>query len=176
MRFFKFLLCMVGLVFVFSLGGCATAARPDAMTVKLDTGTAVSARLKGAVALGQVSGGESTNPLWISQVDNDGFKKAFEASLTSYGYLATNPASAKYTVAAKLLKLDQPMFGLTLDVKSNVVYELSGAGASKSYPVNATGSATFSDAPLAFERLRLSNERAILENIREFLKQLALFQ
>lgn len=79
-------------------------------------------------------------------------------------------------MSAKLFKLDQPMFGLTLDVKSNVIYELNGAGATKAYPVNATGSATFSDAPLAFERLRLSNERSILESIREFLKQLAALQ
>ena len=78
-------------------------------------------------------------------------------------------------LSAKLFKLDQPMFGLTLDVKSNVIYEVAGQGVTKSYPVNSTGTATFSDAAIAVQRLRLSNERSILENIREFLKQLAGF-
>jgi hypothetical protein len=175
MSFLKYLLATACMAVVFTLGGCASPALPEAMTVKLDSGAAVNPRLKGAVALGQVSGGEATNPLWVSQVDNDSFRKAFEASLASYGYLAPDAASAKYSVSAKLFKLDQPMFGLTLDVKSNVVYEVAGQGVTKSYPVNSTGTATFSDAAVAVQRLRLSNERSILENIREFLKQLASF-
>jgi hypothetical protein len=35
---------------------------------------------------------------------------------------------------------------MTLDVQSNILYELKGAGATKSYSVDAIGSAGFSDA------------------------------
>lgn len=68
------------------------------------------------------------------------------------------------------------MFGLTFDVKSNIVYKLESTDPttsySKSIPVNATGTATTSDAFVAIERLRIANERSILENIKALLKQL----
>ncbi|MGH8848658.1 MAG: hypothetical protein ACREXQ_15650, partial [Polaromonas sp.] len=96
-------------------------------------------------------------------------------SLAVSGYLATDPAKADYAVSANLATLDQPLLGFTLDVKSNVAYQLTGPGVSRSYPVNATGSATVSDAFVAVERLRISNERSVLENIKEFINQLAKF-
>lgn len=57
MRFFRYLMLTAGMAVVFGLGGCASPAKPEAMTVKLDAGAPVNARLKGAIALGQVTGG-----------------------------------------------------------------------------------------------------------------------
>lgn len=176
MRFLKYACAVAGAVVVLQLTGCATSATPQAMTIKPGTTATVNPKLKGALKLGDITGGKETSPLWKSEVDNAGFKKALQDSLAISGYLAADPAQAKYAVSANLTELDQPMFGFTFDVKSNVTYQLTGPGVSRSYPVKTTGTATVSDAFVAVERLRLSNERSILENIKEFINQLANFK
>lgn len=175
MKFLRLAFAAAGTVLVLQLAGCATSASPQAMTVKAGTTAPANAKLKGAIKLGEVTGGKETNPMWTSQVDAAGFRKALEDSLSVSGYLAADPAKATHAVSAKLAELDQPLMGFTLDVKSNVAYQLTGPGVSKTYPINAVGSATVSDAFVAVERLRISNERSILENIRQFLSQLASF-
>ncbi|MDD5248027.1 MAG: hypothetical protein PHY45_03525 [Rhodocyclaceae bacterium] len=158
---------------VAALQGCATPATSQGMTVSSSMVGRTNDDLKHAIRIDGVNGGKNTNPLWTSQVGADGFKQALEGSLGNAGYLATSPDQAKYSLTANLLQLDQPLVGLTLDVASNVQYELTGSGMDKSIPIAATGSAGFSDAALAFERLRIANERSILENIKGLLKELA---
>lgn len=175
MKLLKLAFAAAGAVLVLHLAGCATSASPQAMTVKAGAAAPAHPKLKGAIKLGEITGGKETNPMWTSQVDTAGFRKALEDSLANSGYLAADPAKATHAVSAKLAELDQPLMGFTLNVKSNVAYQLTGPGVSKTYPVNAVGSATVSDAFAAVERLRLSNERSILENIREFLNQLGKF-
>jgi hypothetical protein len=158
------------------LAGCATPATSQAMTVKPGTTAAVNPKLKGSIAVADVKGGKETNPLWTSQVDAAGFRKALNDSLAIAGYLAPDPATAKYKVNADLRSLEQPLVGFTLDVKSDVKYELSGAAAPRAYEIKATGSANTSDAFVAIERLRIANERSVLENIKEFINRLASFE
>lgn len=158
-----------------NLAGCATPATSQAMTVKPGTMAPANPRLKGQVAIAEVKGGKETNPMWTSQVDAPGFRKALNDSLAIAGYLATDPNAAKYKVSADLLSLDQPLFGFTFDVKSKVKYQVTGSGAPRSYDVQATGTASTSDAFVGVERLRIANERSILENIKEFMNRLAAF-
>lgn len=169
----RFAAAAAALVALLNLGGCATPATSQAMTVKPGAMAPANPRLKGQVAIAEVKGGKDTNPLWTSQVDANGFRKALNDSLAIAGYLATDPNTAKYKVSADLVSLDQPMFGLTYDVKSNVKYQVTGAAAPRSYDVQATGTAGTSDAFVGFERLRIANERSILENIKEFMNRLA---
>jgi len=158
------------------LAGCATSATHQAMTVQPQAAAVVNPKLKSAIRVDAVTGGKDTNPLWTSQVDDAGFKKALEDSLAIAGYLATgNNANAPYTLSAELKELDQPLLGFTFDVKSSVVYKLSGNGSTKDYPVTATGTATVSDAFVAIERLRIANEKSIQENIKVLLKELEHF-
>lgn len=157
------------------LTGCATPATSQAMTVQPQATAVVNPKLKGSIRVDAVTGGKDTSPLWTSQVDNEGFKKALEDSLAIAGYLSLGKAGAPYTLSADLKELDQPLFGLTFDVKSLVVYKLSGNGSTKEYPVNVKGTATTSDAFIAIERLRIANERSIQENIKALLKELERF-
>jgi uncharacterized lipoprotein YajG len=170
-------LLLLGLVMAttLNLSGCATPATSQAMTVQPATTAPVNPILKGSIKLGEVTGGKDTNPMWTSQVDNASFKKALNDSLAISGYLASGPEKAKYEVTANLAELDQPLFGLTFDVRSNVSYQLSGEGTVRTYPVNVTGTATTSDAFIAIERLRIANERSVMENIKAFINELAKF-
>jgi hypothetical protein len=158
------------------LAGCATPATSQAMTVKPGVATApVNPKLKSSIAIADVKGGKDTNPLWTSQVDAAGFRKALTDSLAIAGYLAPEGTPAKYKISADLKSLDQPLVGFTLNVKSNVHYEVIGAGAPRPIDVQATGTASTSDAFVGFERLRLANERSIMENIKEFISRLSSF-
>lgn len=173
MRYLKLLGAAAGLAVLLNLGGCATSATSQAMTVKPGTTAPVNPKLKGAVAVGDVAGGKDTNPMWTSQVDNAGFKKALQDSLAISGYLAPDASKARYSVSANLVSLEQPLFGLTFEVKSDVNYQVSGPGGAKAIPVKATGAAGVSDAFVGVERLRIANERSVLENIKSFIDQLA---
>lgn len=158
------------------LSGCATPVNRQAMTVPADAAMPpANPALKGALAVRGVAGGKETNPMWTSQVDDASFRDALSDSLKNAGYLAPAGSQGQYAVSAELQNLDQPMFGLTMEVKSNVLYKIEGAGKSKSIPVTAVGSASPSDAFYGPARLALANERSILENLREFIRQLKDF-
>jgi uncharacterized lipoprotein YajG len=164
---------LTSLFLVALLVGCATPATQQAMSISAqDVGTTVNPQFKGQLAIGSVTGGKDTNPLWSSQVDSQSFKGALDKSISVAGYQAASGTSGKYRVDAVLQDLDQPFMGFTLDVVSKVVYTVSGDGKQKQFPVSATGSASTSDAFVAIERLRIANERSIKENIKQFIQSL----
>jgi hypothetical protein len=163
---------LLAISLVLAITGCATPANRHAMTVPYgETIAKPSEKLKGQVFVRHVLGGEETNPLWKSKVDNATFKSALEASLDNAGY-KSDSSSAKYVLDATLQDLQQPAIGLTFDVQSFVSYTVTNEGSTKSMPINAVGSATFSDAPLGMERMKMANERAIKENIKAMINKL----
>jgi len=159
------------LALAFMVTACASGAKPQNMAVQPGPGITDKTALKQAVAVGNVSGGSETNPMWMSKVDGPSFKAAFEQSLANMGYKAVGNKKPKYIVDAELKSLDQPLMGFTMDVQSSVLYTVDKGGAKQSYPVTATGSASPSDAFLGVERLRIANERSIQANIKAFLNQ-----
>jgi len=171
----RLLLAVAVLAMPLLFGGCATPANSLAMTVSSTDAGMPNPALRSALKVVDVTGGKDTNPLWTSQVDSATFRKSLEDSLANSGYLAVGGAPARYDLSAELVNLDQDMFGFTLDVRSKVNYRIVGQGVDKRYPVDATGSATTADAMYGPTRLRIANERSILENIKAFLRQLATF-
>ena len=167
----KFVFILAILLF---LSGCATPANKQAMTIsKFEENVIVNPNLKGKFFVRNVSGGKDTNPLWTSQVGTADFKSALDQSLEEVGYKAENQEAATYFIDAELKELDQPIFGLTFDVHSNVFYVVDGNGTKKSVPISATGEATVKDAFIAIERLRIANEKSIRENIKAFINSLS---
>lgn len=120
-----------------------------------------------------VSGGEKTNALWVSKVDNDGFRSALNSSLTSAG-LGAAPDSCPYPIDVNLLGLSQPSLGFDMTVTAHVnckVYD------SKAQPVlletiDSPFTATVSDAFIGVKRLQLANEGAIRTIIQTFFDKL----
>ena len=95
---------------VIQLTGCATPASIEGMTV---TGTAVTTApanfaLKNSVLIDTVSGGESTNPLWTSEVGGEEFRAALEESLNVGQLLAPSDPEALYLLRATLLLCSSP--------------------------------------------------------------------
>jgi hypothetical protein len=163
------------LLLMLALGACASGAVPGAMVppISPDTVLASGSQLQRAVGVGTVDGGRETNPLLTSQVSSEAFAQALRQSLATHAMLATG--SGIYRLDASLSDLSQPLAGFNMEVKARVQYRLTrlsdGALVWEREIANAF-TADFSSAYYGVERLRLANEGAIRENIRQFLAAL----
>jgi hypothetical protein len=105
-------------------------------------------------------------------VANEPFKAALESTLAFNGYLAQS-GTPKFYLDAEIQNLDQPIMRLDFDVVADVTYKVSGgAGAPAVYPIKAKGTATFSDSVIGVDRIRIANESAMRENLKQFLEAL----
>jgi len=167
MRYGKILI--VPAVFAPLLAACAT---PGGMTVSSGAIANPVAKYRNAIAVRSVSGGQVMNVLTVPGVANEPFKAALESTLAFNGYLAQS-TTPKFYLDAEIQNLDQPIMGLDYDVVADVTYKVSGgAGSPAVYPIKAKGSATFSDSPIGIDRIRIANERAMRENLKQFLEAL----
>ena len=157
------------------LSACAMEANRGAMTAALapDQITADITAIKSSIHVGTISGGETTNPLWTSQVSDVNFKAALEDSLALA--VLKGDDTAPYVLNAKLVSLHQPFAGFDMTVTSTVDYTLQPVGGGKPLldeTVVTPYTAAFGDALVAAERLRLANEGAMRENIKEIIARL----
>jgi hypothetical protein len=160
----KFGKCVVALAAALMLASCATQ---QAMRVDAGAIANPSPKYRSAMTVRNVTGGAAMNVLTMPGVQDAPLKAALEDSLRANGYLAAG--TPKYFIDAQINNLQQPLIGLEYDVVADVTYTVSGGGASRTYPIKAKGKATFSDSPMGADRLRIANERAMQENIKQFL-------
>tara|TARA_R110002110_G_scaffold106707_5_gene267362 strand:- start:2461 stop:3021 length:561 start_codon:yes stop_codon:yes gene_type:complete len=169
----KIVFAIVALATLFA---CASPAEMQNMVVQDTSLTApATSPLAGNLMISEVRGGEATNPLWTSEVDNESFRGALQQSLLSTGYLSADPAKATFSVEAELSDLDQPLFGLDLTVRSLIRYRIKNQSTIDIWfdePVVVSYTATFGDAVIAIKRLRLANEGSIRSNIESFLRKI----
>ena len=159
-----------------NVSGCASGARSTEMVVKSSIApTEAGQPGYKSFRVAGTQGGSGTNPLWMSNVSNEDFKTALEASLKATNYLADEPGQATAEVTASMMDLKRPMVGLDLSVTAQVRYsatEVNGGAIVFDYVVAATGTAKMSEAFMAVERLKLANEAAIRANIEAFILRL----
>ncbi|MBA2587751.1 MAG: hypothetical protein H0U98_03905 [Alphaproteobacteria bacterium] len=164
---------LIIVVLALGLGGCAQGARVDQMAAMPTTALPATSELQHAIQLNSVTGGTTTNPLWMSKVGNPEFQAALASSLGSAGLLANG--EGRYRLDAKLEALRQPMMGFDLTVHTQVHYTLTDTKLSKpvfDHQIDSDFTATVGDAFMAVERLRLANEGSIKQNIRTFMDQM----
>lgn len=171
-------LAALSVVAAVGIGGCAAPARVEQMSISASdvSNIATPPELRSNVAIHDVTGGKETNPMWMSNVGSAEFEQALEASLRAGGMLAPSRAAGKYMLTAHLEKLDQPAFGVNFTVTATVQYTLSERATGKDVfirKVTTPYTASFGDAVLGVERLKLANEGAIRANIAKFLEDMA---
>jgi hypothetical protein len=163
---------LVGLTI--GVSACATPSETGRMSVAapLDQPSFPSA-LQHTVCIRTVTGGETTNPLWVSKVDSKDFETALSVSMESAGLIAP-PGACKYSLDVNLLGLSQPGFGLDMEVTSHVNYKIFDAAAQPILleTISAPFTATFSDSPIGFVRIKRANEGSIRASISQFLAKL----
>jgi hypothetical protein len=156
------------------VANCAQPARTNAMVVDVSDSTILQpgSPLKNSIAVAGVTGGEETNPLWTSEVDNANFQEALTLSLQQHTMHTTDVGGMQLTVTMQ--KVDQPLIGFDLEVTSTVRYVLQ-------HPQNGivfdevivyAHTQDFSSSFLAVKRLQLANEGAIRNNIGAFIQKL----
>lgn len=177
-RILRHVRAVLALAMLALVAACAQPARVSQMAVSdnvLAPVVSTNPGLQNSTTVASVIGGKETNPMWTSQVNNPEFKEALERSLEFNGVLAPTPDKASYDVTVTLSELSQPLLGFDLTVTSVVNYRVtrhSDGGEVLIQKVTKPFTADFSSSLVAVERLRLANEGAIRENIREFLTHL----
>jgi hypothetical protein len=155
------------------LGGCATAAKPEAMVAEP---VAIAHTSSSDVSV-VVSGGKATSTTGASQISDDGFAQALSDSITKSGlFKAVAPSGGRYRLAAFIGKVDQPMLGLSMTVKMEVSYTLTDTKSGKtvwSKNVASEHTAKVSDAFAGVARLRMANEGAAKANIQEAITEIS---
>lgn len=155
------------------LAACATPADPQRMVITQAPIGGFPAKLQHAMCVRKVSGGEATNPLWVSEVDDAGFSEALTNSLSSLGLLGAE-GSCRYFVDVDLLGLSQPAAGFAMEVTSHANYKVYDAGGKAALfaTINAAYTAEFSENVVGSFRLKRANEGAIRASITQFLDRL----
>lgn len=160
------------------LAGCASPARIEQMQVDTSLAqrtAAASSPLAGKVAVKDVTGGSSTNPLWVSKISSSDFERALESSLKAAGLLAAVRPAGPFQLTADLIAVDQPFAGLDMTVTVTVTYRLVDRASGRTTyeeTIATPHTATVSDAFLGMERLRLANEGAMRANISRLIERL----
>jgi hypothetical protein len=160
------------------LAACASNADPSAMTVTAEPVASAAVtpfpqKFQHAMCVRNVTGGEETNPMWASKVNDAGFHSALDGSLNGAG-LSSGSTSCSFPIDANLLGLSQPSMGFDMTVTSHVnykVYDASGQPVVLA-TIDAPFTAKMSDAFAGVKRLRLANEGSIRESIRLFFDKL----
>lgn len=175
----RYALLPASLVGVALMAGCASPARMENMQISsADQAYRLAASapqaIKNQVSVHDVTGGKETNPMWVSEVSSSSFRQALESSLRAVGLHA--PGSlGDYRLVAHLETLDKPMIGLDLKVTATINYTLEHRKTGKvvfARTISTPHTATFSDAAIAVERLRMANEGAIRNNISALIGEL----
>ncbi|HEY1837753.1 MAG TPA: hypothetical protein VGG36_08865 [Rhizomicrobium sp.] len=171
----------VAIAMLAGLSACASAADPGAMTVASTpaaTARPFPAPLQHAMCVRAVTGGEETNPLWVSKVDDAGFNTALTSSLEGAGLSAGAGSTCAYPIDVHLLGLSQPGIGFDMTVTSHVnykVYDPSGQPFVLE-TIDAPYTAKLGDAFVGAERLKLANEGSIRTSIQMFFDKLEVSQ
>lgn len=162
-------LALLGLSLGSLLGGCASPARGDHMAVTATPQQRmVITPLRENIAVLDVSGGQAGNRLWASKVGNREFADALALSLRDANLLASAPGAARYTLSARMERLEQPVTGMSLTVTATVSYSLVERATGnellrRTHTVPYT--ASFGDTFGSLDRMRVANEGAVKANI-----------
>lgn len=159
------------------LTGCAMPSQSNSMTIaKMDLPQGMRKKVcqySDNICLGTIEGGSKTYPFWASKVDNKEFKTALEQSLTNVDLY--NSKNARYVLNAKLEKLKQPLLGANMTVTCVSHYQIFDQKSKKMIfdkTVSTPYTAKFTSALLGTERLKLANEGAVKENIKDLMNNL----
>lgn len=85
--------------------------------------TLTDARLRDNVGIGQISGGDATNPLWEADLGNAEFRVILRNAMDSAGLLENAKGEGRYSLAAQLEKIELPV--VALSTKITVRYTLT---------------------------------------------------
>lgn len=157
------------------LSACAEGASAKGMTLTpADLSGPPDPGLANAVGIAEVGGGQETNPMFSSKIDDASFRAALVESLRLAGLLCETE-NAPLVLQARLVRLEQPLLGFDMTVTSVVHYTVRDARTGEALvdeDVAAAHTATLGDAFYGPTRLRLANEGSARRNIAALVARL----
>ncbi len=150
------------------LTGCASASNPGSMAIQ---GYVVPVAIGDSVTV-SVEGGNETSSMGASQIANEDFAEAITLSILTSGVFnqVIKGDASEYMLNVFIVSLDQPVFGGSFTVRMESAWRLlerqSGLAVWERV-INSEHTATMGDALVAATRLRLANEGAAQNGIRQ---------
>ena len=155
-----------------AMSGCAQGSKPDAMVAHV----VAAAHKSDADVSVAVSGGQETSKMGASQISDEAFATALRGSIEDAGlFRKVSAEGARYRLTGFIGKVDQPIMGFSMTVKMEVSYTLKDVQSGTAVWTKNIQSEYTAKASAAFagvERLRLANEGAARENIRQAVMEL----
>jgi len=162
------------LVVLLMCAGCATGAKPEAMTAVLHLPVHQSPSTVAVL----VSGGRDTSAMGVSQISDEDFTTALRQSIEQSRLFARvlTDGSANYQLQAFIVGVNHPYFGGSMAVSMEVDYTLSRTQPKQVVwhkAMTSSYTAPFSAAFVAATRLRLAMEGAARKNIEQAIQDIS---
>jgi hypothetical protein len=129
--------------------------------------------------LSEVIGGEPTDPLKYSTVDNEGLETAISASLNHHGLLSVEGSDPLFELRVALAALIPSGPGFTTSVTAFIRYKLSEISTDTPIyddVIEETSTLSSGDVFLGIERLQRANENAVHATILTFLFEICALE
>jgi hypothetical protein len=154
--------------------GCATGAKPEAMTAVL---TIPVHQSPSTVAV-SVLGGRDTSAMGASQISDEDFATALRQSIEQSKLFArvSDEGTTNYQLQAFITQVNHPYFGASMTVSMEVDYTLSRTQPKQTVwhkTMTSSYTAPFSAAFVGATRLRLAMEGAARRNIEQAIQEIS---
>ena len=149
-----------------TVAGCAAPPRSERMVAQV--AAPAPATLRERVVVTDVTSSKN------SEVGSDTLRQAVEMSLRNAGYLNADPAAATMLLAVALISLEREDIGVatTSRIRYSLTSRASGASLFNEVVVEECAKYAFA----AWERLQISAECSVRDNIEAFLQKMLLLR
>ncbi len=125
-----------------------------------------------------VDGGKETNPMWASQISNPEFQAAIAETLAKNGVFSTiiKDGNSDYLLEVNITALQQPVIGFSFTVSMSTNWKLTSVKDKKTvmeHIVASSYTAGMGDSVIGVKRLRIANEGAARENIKDGVNKIS---
>ena len=156
------------------MSGCATPATYEGMV----PGDYDTARKHAKSVNVQVGGGQQTSSMGKSQISDEAFSKALVEAITKSQTFSqvVQGKGGDYQLLVSIISMEQPTFGMNFTVKMEAGWTLKNVATGQvvwQEAIKSQHTATTSDAFVGTTRLRMANEGAAKNNIKQGLAKIS---
>ena len=167
----------ISAVFLLFIYGCASG--PTASSMVATSHAPLNVEASGTLVISPVSGGEETNPMLLSKIDDISFREALYQSLVNSGLFAETrlEGDGDYRLNTEIVS-QEVKSGINMAATLMVHYELYEDGKDNvvwSENIFSQYEALFEESYYGVKRAQLANEGAVKNNFTQLIEKLASF-
>jgi hypothetical protein len=167
----------ISVVFLLIIHGCASG--PTATSMVATSHVPLNMKPSGILVVSPVSGGEETNPMLFSKIDDLSFREALYQSLVNSGLFEKTllEGDGDYRLNAEIVS-QEVKSGINMAATLMVHYELYEKGKDNvvwSENIFSQYEALFEESYYGVKRAQLANEGVVKKNFNQLIEKLASF-